>query len=741
MLRSFPKKLKTYWKTPPAGRYMSYREIASLSGGSIGVRIIIYCVSQMIISVGNTLIGNTIGIKPTNLYIIYIISLATAFPLTALRAQMIDNTRSMKGKYRPYIIKMGIPTVILGILFVWMPYGAMSQFMKCAVVLAFNIGFQFFYSFYNDAHESLINVLSPNSIERSDVLSIRNVVENISPSILNIFFPMFAKLITGEDTLYDIRIFRFLFPPMLLAGFAVSLFAYFNTEEKIVRAKSHDIGIRFTEAFRRVMRNKYFWIISLGSWLGFLEGAFNNIIGWMYSYQNACSSAQYSLIVAISGNACFWPNLFAPWLIRKIGKKKVLVYSNVLNIGLIAVMYPAIRSTGSSTAIWMMLVCVFINQLMTSLSGCIAPAIDADVRDYQHYVSGERIDGMFAAVGLFGNIISIVTGSVLPKIYESAGMNENVAKSLGFSGENVYDVLYNKDYFIHIGTVLITASVIGAVLNVLPYLFYDFTETKQKAVVRVLKIRAMFEDFGNGSLTEEERAEGMNVIEEAKKNAELTFIPAEELRRKLHGCTPSEKKNVKTQMKAAKKTAEEKEIALFVLQELNKFNTPAGKIQFEYAQRLVSFGPSEYIRRETADVKKLRALPHSTAEEKEIRSMKIRCAKEIRAARKAAEKYFKDGNIAFDDTELKELYRLENETAEKTEAAVKLAKSADESGNKKVYAEQKKIIRTLHRENAVTEKRIKNLSAEAARYRLAVKPYKDALRIVKQKENYDTVNI
>lgn len=50
---------------------------------------------QMGLSVGNTLIGNTIGIDPQALYVIYMIGVLTSFPLTALRARMIDNTRSI----------------------------------------------------------------------------------------------------------------------------------------------------------------------------------------------------------------------------------------------------------------------------------------------------------------------------------------------------------------------------------------------------------------------------------------------------------------------------------------------------------------------------------------------------------------------------------------------------------------------------------------------------------------------
>ena len=55
------------------------------------------------------------------------------------------------------------------------------------------------------------------------MLSIRSVVENLSPSVINIVFPLLAKAVTGQDTLFDLRIYRFLFPPILLLGFVISL--------------------------------------------------------------------------------------------------------------------------------------------------------------------------------------------------------------------------------------------------------------------------------------------------------------------------------------------------------------------------------------------------------------------------------------------------------------------------------------------------------------------------------------
>ncbi|MCC8016528.1 MAG: MFS transporter [Clostridiales bacterium] len=395
--------LKKYWKTPPEGRYMPFKEIASLAFGGIGIKFIVYCINNMLLATTNKFIANTIGMEQHTIYIIYVFSILSSYPLTIVRANIIDNTRSMKGKYRPYILTMAIPTVILGLGFVWMPYEKMTTIMQCVVILAFNIGFQFFYNFMNDSYESLLNVLSPNTYERTDVSAVKAIVENLAPSIVGILLPVFANAITGYNNLYQFEVYRYLYPILLIAGLVISLPIYINTREKIVQAKTHVIQIKFSDALRAVARNKYFWIISLAGWLGFLEGSFASIIEWMYVYQKACSPAQYSLIIAISSNAAFWPNLFTPLLIRRFGKRNILVFTNVLSIVFIGIMLPVVRMQNSSYMIWIMMVCIFINAFVTAMGSFLNPSIQADIRDYQQYISGERIDGMFAAIGLIGS--------------------------------------------------------------------------------------------------------------------------------------------------------------------------------------------------------------------------------------------------------------------------------------------------------------------------------------------------
>lgn len=734
--------LRVYWKKPPLGRYMSFKEIVSLAVGGLGIQFVVFCAQNMIISIGNTLISNTIGIAPKPLYIIYILSVILSFPLTALRGKIIDSSRSKKGRYRPFILSMGLPTAILAIGFVYMPYERMSMLAKCLTVLLFNIGLQFFYMFYYDVDQSIINVLSPNTYERSDVTSIKSVVNSMAPTLGNLILPLVARAITGENTLVDIRIYRAFYPPMIIFGFILGLLVYFNTEEKIVQAKTHTVKIKFTDAFRAVVRNKYFWIISLAGWIGFLENAVQNIMDWLYSYQDACSPAEYSLIVTIRGNASLWPMLFIPFLIRALGKRKILVVSNIVNVIFIILMLPIIRLGDPSRIIWPLMFCFFFNYMAAYAVTLLTPGVNGDIRDYQQYITGERIDGMFVAVGAIGSIVTLITNSALPELYDRSGLNEEVARSLGFDGSNVYEVLSDPWYFKNICSVLIIAATIGATLNVIPYFFYDLTEIKQKAMVTVLKIRALFEDYGNGVLSDASLVEAIDIIEEAniyygKKIVKPTkdkIKAAKKIKNKDERKTAV--KAAKQEYKDLKADNEKIEIAQYVVKELNKFDTDAGKAQLAEAQKIYDSGLEGLYSLEIPSMKAAKSLPKSTEAEKELRRNAINRVRMIKDSKKVLANKYAGGIEKFDVKVFEQLFEKEDELDVQIKEAVNELRSAAKEKNKDAEKAANEKIKKLRKSRDEIRKKIKSATDENSIYTRAAKPYIEAEKILRQRENY-----
>ena len=80
---------------------MPFKEIAAYSVGGIGAYFIITVVQALSLSVGNFIIGNAIGIEPTKIYLLYVIAILSSFPMTALRANIIDSARSKRENIAP----------------------------------------------------------------------------------------------------------------------------------------------------------------------------------------------------------------------------------------------------------------------------------------------------------------------------------------------------------------------------------------------------------------------------------------------------------------------------------------------------------------------------------------------------------------------------------------------------------------------------------------------------------------
>ena len=700
------KSVKTYWKEPPEGKYMTFREVFAYSVGGFGAYSIFTMAQALLLSTTNVIIGNTIGIQPMHMYVMYLISVITNIPLTMVRANMVDNVKYKSGKYRPYLIRMGIPTVAVSMLFVFTPYSALMSknwgyIACCILIFIYNFGLQFFYNFFYDAYENLIHVLSPNSQERTNVTAIKSMIYSLSPTITNFVTPLIANKVAGGN-MYDLRVYQWLYPFIAVIGVALIIVVYRGTEEKIVVAKTHPMKIKFMDALREVAKNKYFWIISLAGWLGFLETCTYVVLQWLYNYGHLCTPEQYAFITLIRGTAYSWGMIIAPFAIKRWGKKKVLIITNAFNVLFLALVYPLMGS------IWTVLLCMYFNSVADSFILVLNPAIQADIRDYQQYKSGERIDGMFGAVAMIGTFISMATSSVLPAVYEKYG----IFKGNGY--DNMYDILYDTNVLYKLVGMLVIMSAVGAALNVVPYFFYDLTETKQKAIIRILQARAMFEDYGNGVLTDEDMVSTMNVIRSAKETIAAGQKDIAALKK-----SGADKKEIRQ----AQADNEEYEISVALMKELERFSLPSAVEKLEWAKRICENGPAAIAAITDEDLVIARALPKETKEQREVRKEAIADAKLALRSRKAMLKYYPDGLKIFDEEEFERTCEAEKELTEKKTEMLK--NGADREEIRKISAQLTEV-----------SEKIKALNEEHQHFAESTKVYTDAGKYITQAENY-----
>lgn len=727
-----------HWKTPALGKYVSYKEIIAYGVGGMGVQFVMFFCSLIALSATSFLVGNTIGIKPMHLQYMAVASTIIGFGITIGRSYIIDSARFKSGKFRPWLAITGIPTVIIAVVFVWLPYETMSYMQKViAVFLCYNL-LQCFYPFFQQAYTDLANVISPNSHERTDIVSVSSIIYSMAPSLTGLFVPMLSTLTGG---LNSITTYRIIHPLVAVVGLLLSYVAYAGTRERIIVAESHVTQFKFSDAFRAVAKNKYFWITSLAGWLGFLEGAVGVIIGWTFIYAYPDRMGLYGVATTLIGNAALWAMLICPIAIRVLGKRNLLIWCNVTNVVLIGLLYPLYNNIPA------LIILYYLNGFVNSFSIVYNPGINADMRDYQQYFTGERIDGMFGAVGIIGSFIGMFTGMVLPTIYQMLGLEDN------------YDVLEVASFREDMFDVLIIAAVIGAALNFVPYLFYDLTETKQRGIVKVLKIRAMFEDYGNGILRDESIVEAIDIIDEAnllyKDRTLMTTKDDIKKAERLPARTPEEKEFKKNEIKrlkaaykefntqnrgikkdrinqakampkgidaekAARKAAikaakkENRElnklnadisVCDFIIDEMNKYDTLRIKKQVERSRALEAAGYNGIFYYSKEDMAEAKALPKSTHEEREIRSDAITRARALKNARKAMIKF----------------YGSPENIVEPSDDAFKAAEALPDD----TFAHQLEKKRT-----------VKKLVNEKSKYIRSVKPLLDARRQLAEKENY-----
>ncbi|MBE6776016.1 MAG: hypothetical protein E7543_07495 [Ruminococcaceae bacterium] len=770
--------VRLYWNIPMHGKYITFKEIAAYCGGGIGAYAITMIGNACILSTNNTLLSSTLGINPTDMYIMYVIAVLANIPLTGIRANIIDNTRNKAGKYRPYIVTMAIPAAIICLATVWFPYDKLPLIVgegmlfgetrayvaKCAIIMLFNLLLHFCFYFFYDSYENLIHVLSPNSQERAEVSSIKSVVYSFAPTVVNLFTPIIAKNIFHTNTT-DIRVYRLLYPILTVLGILLCIVVYKHTEEKIVQAKTHVVHIKFSDALRAVAKNKYFWIISLASWIGFLESAYSNILAWLYNYGGACNGNEYGLIITVYGNASLWGMILAPFCIKRWGKKAVLIVTNLFNILFILMMYPFLSEIKNGT-IWLIMGCLYMNALVGSFARILNPSIQADIRDYQQYKTGERIDGMFSAVTTIGTVIALVTSSVLPYIYEKGGItkanaelvtsNPNILSRVLGDGNtvgqiladqlangqdnytNAYSALYDPDILLNLLKVLVLVAAFGAFMNVLPFFAYDFNEIKQKSVVRVLKVRALFEDYGNGVTNDSALVEGIDIIRNAREMAvaEPKNVDKKAFKASLKNST--DKKAAKKAYKADVEFNDEITISKFVCDELDKFSSPLVQRQVEICKAIDAVGIKGLISAEMSELKEelkaARALSKNNAAEKEYRSFAIDMAKNKITAYKTIKKFYKDAEeiVKPDFKVLEGYYDRENQIDEALKALYIEEKEAD----KELKAEKKAQIKSLTKEKAELKKTINEEMEKHANFNRIAKPLIVAERLVKQSENY-----
>ena len=290
---------------------------------------------------------------------------------------------------------------------------------------------------------------------------------------------------------------------------------------------------------------------------------------------------------------------------------------------------------------------------------------------------------------------------------------------------------------------MILASIVGAFINVLPYFFYDLTELKQQGMIRVLKIRAFFEDFGNNTLSDENLVEVVEMVDQAKKleGAKEIEVNDDELKAAKASKSKAAVKAAKKHKKEIAAQNQEIKLAPFVLKEMSKFESELGKRQIADANMIYNAGLAGLgtysVKELRENLRKAKALPKNTEEEKEMRQYAIHFCRTRLTARKYQKKYYGDKTMEVpDNSKLNALFNTEEGYDEQEQALYQQlfeAQEAKDAGKKKAVKAELKVLKNKFKQ---LNKDIHEEQNHHVNFNRSAKPYLDARNLLKQAENY-----
>lgn len=567
--------VKEHWSTPPEGRYIPYKEILAYSVGGIGVKFVIYTVWYISLSATSLLAGSALGLKNGDLVKLNMIATIIGLFLGPIRGLIIDNTRSSKGKFRPYLLYTGIPSAILLTIFAFLPFETMTYNQKLWSLFISYMLLQLCYPFYDQAYTTLVQVMSPNSTERADVITVSTFIYSLAPTIMGFFVPLIAGFTGGLE---HINAYRVIMPALGIGGALIGLFSYFGTKERIIVSKDYTPKVPFFKGIGAGIANKYQWARSLTSWCILFQAGVGNVTTWYFYYGIKdvldLSTEQQGVLngtlMTILGAAATPAMLLSPLLIRKLGKRNMYIFYILGNVITLVGMYLFIEQ------IWVLYAFIWIRGFFNTFPLIADSAMSADVLDYQQYKSGDRLEGL---MGQFVGTIGVFVSMGITYFTQTIVMQNH------FGLVDNYDDLYKASFREPLSKGMIVIAIVGFVLALIPFItMYTLTEEQHDSHIKVLKIRAALEDYATDSLSEGQLDEAKKIyadsVNEYNECIEaLNTASNRKERKKLQSKIKSleividEKDRFATE-KMLKKTAKAKELLTHTVEELYGISEP-----------------------------------------------------------------------------------------------------------------------------------------------------------------------
>lgn len=393
---------------------------------------------------------------------------------------IIDHTKTVQGKARPWILLSAPLLLISGVLLFVVPQGN-ETVQVIWVMLSYNLFYSFAYTIYNMSHNLMVPLSTRNTEQRGS-LSVFNQISTIMMSgiIVALIFPMLIMPQLGVDKS------KWIVTMSVLSCLALplTLMEYYFTKERVTMEdinKKEEEKIPYKNLLKAIFTDKYMVLILLYFLIYTVGTQFKNL-GLVYFCNyvlGTYNDGKTQTMISVIGGIPMGIGIFAVWpLAKKFGKRNLTMAGFVL------------YAIGSAIC-WICptnMVVVLVGQFIKNIGGLpcayVFMALFADVLDHLEWKHNFRCDGI--AMSIY-NIIAVTSVGIVTGLFNMLlSKSGYVAPSL-VNGETVAAVqsvaTKNAITFSFVGLETITAIiliVILAFINVEKHIDKEQAEIKER---------------------------------------------------------------------------------------------------------------------------------------------------------------------------------------------------------------------------------------------------------------------
>lgn len=429
------KKQSDFWNTPLTASLVKSRDVGKaemLLGyfiGPIGGLLS----SGIFTSILNTYFTDVLKLDLTFLTSLQLISTIFIVIANLVVGQLIERTKVLAGKARPWILLSALTLSVASVLMFIVPFEGTMKMVWIAV--AYNLFYSVAYPIYNTANSTLVAVSTRNSDQRGQLASFTNIAGLAAMGAGSMVFPILVSFALKENQ-------SLWFMAMLAVGILTALTVFLQykfsrervTEELFEKKESaggreNQKTVSMKAQFAAVASEKWWWIVMVFYMIFQFSGAIKNgsmsyFCKWVLdnSAMGADAWGTYQSILAVMGAIPMAvAMLFVNPLCQKFGKRKTVSAFLVMGAlgGVIAgfggsnivpvAVGVALKCLGSSPACYMIL------------------AMLADVIDHIEWKTGLRTDGL--TMSIYSSLMvaaSPVMNAVFSAILKGVQYNQNL---------------------------------------------------------------------------------------------------------------------------------------------------------------------------------------------------------------------------------------------------------------------------------------------------------------------------